>query len=58
MPLDSYAVCVLKSIRPDVITTHGVNVAPPMVRGTLVSMAALRFLAAAWIVIRLRLLTA
>ena len=58
VPLDYYAVYFLKSIHPAVITTHGVNLAPSMVLAMLVSMVAFLFLAAAWILIRLRLLAA
>lgn len=58
VPIDYEAVYVWKSIHPQVITTHGVNLAPSMVLAMLVSMVAMMFLAAAWMVIRIRLFKA
>jgi heme exporter protein C len=58
VPIDYEAVYVWKSIHPQVITTHGVNLAPSMVLAMLVSMVAMMFLAAAWMVIRIRLFEA
>ncbi len=58
VPLDYCAGCVLASIRPDALTTHGVNAAPSTVLAMLASIGAFLFRAAAGIVIRLRLLAA